>query len=172
MVYIEPQNSYKLSNRTTIRNLESILKILDDVKPVLIGEIAIAAYARYYSLPYDRKFRDIELVISKNKEKYTKEIICNLLINKNKWINTKEIEYIIGSLFVDGSIKIIYKDGPNINILFEGKEIPYNEMVLEFGKKIMKLYVAKIEYLYEDRMINFNEYDIKLLDHLKEKIKF
>jgi hypothetical protein len=48
---MSPQNSYKLSDRSTIRNLESILKILYDEKPVLIGGIAVAVYASYYGLP-------------------------------------------------------------------------------------------------------------------------
>ena len=42
------QNDYKLTEGATIRNLESILKILEDIKPVLIGGIAVAAYANYY----------------------------------------------------------------------------------------------------------------------------
>ena len=40
MKYTISQESYKLTDKSTIRNLESILKVLDDVKPVLIGGIA------------------------------------------------------------------------------------------------------------------------------------
>jgi len=75
MIYVKPRKSYKLSNRVTIRNLENILKILDDEKPVLIGKAAIAAYENYYGLRNDRRFIYIKFGISKNKEKRTKEIL-------------------------------------------------------------------------------------------------
>jgi hypothetical protein len=60
MKYTISQESYKLTDRSTIRNLESILKVLDDVKPVLIGGIAVAAYANYYNINYNRKTRDLD----------------------------------------------------------------------------------------------------------------
>jgi hypothetical protein len=150
------RKSYKLSNRFTIRNLESILELLDDIKPVLIDKIAIAIYEHYYSLPYNRKFKYIELAISKRKKKHTKEILYMQKIKYNEFGDNIEIEY---------------KDGPSVIILFKDKKIPYNEIELKIGKKKIKLYVAKLEYLYVDKIFTYlNEkkdfYSIKVLGYL------
>jgi len=164
---MSPQNSYKLSDRSTIRNLESILKILDDDKPVLIGGIAVAVYASYYGLPYDRKTKDIDFVINKNKKIHTKEIIYKELQNSS----IRE-----GQIFGYDGIEIIYKDGPSISILFKDGEIPYNEIKLKLGKKEIKLYVAKMEYLFVDKIFTYlnrkerkDLEDIKVLYNLMKK---
>jgi hypothetical protein len=164
---MSPQNSYKLSDRSTIRNLENILKILDDEKPVLIGGIAVAVYASYYGLPYDRKTKDIDFVIDKNKKIHTKEIIYKELQNSS----IRE-----GQIFGYDGIEIIYKDGPSISILFKDGEIPYNEIKLKLGKKEIKLYVAKMEYLFVDKIFTYlnrkerkDLEDIKVLYNLMKK---
>jgi len=159
MMYMKLRKSYKLSNRFTIRNLESILELLDDAKPVLIGKIAIAIYEHYYSLPYNRKFKYIELAISKRKKKHIKEILYMQKTKYNEFGDNIEIEY---------------KDGPSAIILFKDKKIPYNEIEIErkiIKKKKIKLYVAKLEYLYVDKIFTYlNEkkdfYSIKVLGYL------
>jgi len=159
MMYMKPRKSRKLSNRFTIRNLESILELLDDAKPVLIGKIAIAIYEHYYSLPYNRKFKYIELAISKRKKKHIKEILYMQKTKYNEFGDNIEIEY---------------KDGPSAIILFKDKKIPYNEIEIErkiIKKKKIKLYVAKLEYLYVDKIFTYlNEkkdfYSIKVLGYL------
>jgi len=156
---MKPRKSRKLSNRFTIRNLESILELLDDVKPVLIGKIAIVVYEHYYSLPYNRKFKYIELAISKRKKKHIKEILYMQKTKYNEFGDNIEIEY---------------KDGPSAIILFKDKKIPYNEIEIErkiIKKKKIKLYVAKLEYLYVDKIFTYlNEkkdfYSIKVLGYL------
>jgi len=162
-----PQNSYKLSDRSTVRNLERILKILYDVKPVLIGGIAVAAYASYYGLPYHRETKDLDFVINKDNKIYTKEIIYRELKN----LSIRE-----GQIFGYDGIEIIYKDGPKVSILFKDKEIPYNEIELKLGKKKIKLYVAKMEYLLVDKIFTYLDRkeekdlnDIKVLVHLMKK---
>jgi hypothetical protein len=163
MMYRKPQKSYKLSNRLTIRNLESILELLDDVKPVLIGKIAIVVYEHYYSLRYNRRFKYIELAISKRKKKHIKEILYNPTYTQE----TKYNEY-------GDNIEIIYENGPSVIILFKDKKIPYNEIEIErkiIKKKKIKLYVAKLEYLYVDKIFTYlNEkkdfYSIKVLGYL------
>jgi len=162
-----PQDSYKLSDRSTIRNLESILKILDDVKPVLIGGIAVAAYASYYGLPYNRKTKDIDFIINKNKKTHTKEIIYKELQN----LSIRE-----GRLFGYDGIEIIYKDGPKVSILFKDKDIPYNEIELKLGKKKIKLRIAKMEYLFVDKIFTYLDRkeekdlnDIEVLAYLMKK---
>jgi hypothetical protein len=166
---MELRKSYKLSNRFTIRNLESILELLDDVKPVLIGKIAIAIYEHYYSLRYNRIFKYIEIAISKRKEKHTKEILYYPTYSKE----TRYIEEIIFNEYSD-NIEIEYKDGPSVIILFKDKKIPYNEIELKIGKKKIKLYVAKLEYLYVDKIFTYlNEkkdfYSIKVLGYLMKE---
>jgi hypothetical protein len=170
------RKSYKLSDRFTIRNLESILKILDDVKPVLIGKIAIAIYEHYYSLRYNRRFKYIELAISKHKKKHIKEILYNPTYTQE----TKYIEEIIFNE-PDGNIEIIYENSPSVSILFKDKKIPYNEIELKIGKKKkIKLYVAKLEYLYVDNIFTYlNEkekqkdfYSIKVLGYLMKKYSY
>ncbi|PVU71395.1 hypothetical protein DDW05_01070 [Candidatus Nanobsidianus stetteri] len=159
MMYMKPQKSLKLSYKFTIRNLESILELLDDVKPVLIGKIAIVVYEHYYSLPYNRKFKYIELAISKRKKKHIKEILYTQKTKYNEYGDNIEIEY---------------KEGPSVIILFKDKKIPYNEIEIErkiIKKKKIKLYVAKLEYLYVDKIFTYlNEkkdfYSIKLLGYL------
>lgn len=169
MMYRKPQKSYKLSNRLTIRNLESILELLDDVKPVLIGKIAIVVYEHYYSLRYNRRFKYIELAISKRKKKHIKEILYNPTYTQE----TKYNEY-------GDNIEIIYENGPSVSILFKDKKIPYNEIEIErkiIKKKKIKLYVAKLEYLYVDKIFTYlNEkekqkdfYSIKLLGYLMKE---
>ena len=163
MMYRKPQKSYKLSNRLTIRNLESILELLDDVKPVLIGKIAIVVYEHYYSLRYNRRFKYIELAISKRKKKHIKEILYNPTYTQE----TKYNEY-------GDNIEIIYENGPSVSIIFKDKKIPYNEIEIErkiIKKKKIKLYVAKLEYLYVDKIFTYlNEkkdfYSIKVLGYL------
>lgn len=147
MMYRKPQKSYKLSNRLTIRNLESILELLDDVKPVLIGKIAIVVYEHYYSLRYNRRFKYIELAISKRKKKHIKEILYNPTYTQE----TKYNEY-------GDNIEIIYENGPSVSIIFKDKKIPYNEIEIErkiIKKKKIKLYVAKLEYLYVDKIFTY-----------------
>jgi len=154
------QNGYKLTDKATIRNLESILELLDDVKPVLIGKIAIAIYEHYYSLRYNRKFKYIELAISKRKKKHIKEILYTQKTKYNKYSD---------------NIEIIYEKGPSVSILFKDKKIPYNKIELKMGKKKkIKLRVAKLEYLYVDKIFTYlNEkekqkdfYSIKVLGYL------
>jgi hypothetical protein len=164
---MSPQNAYKLTDKATIRNLESILKILDNVKPVLIGGIAIAAYANYYNIDYDRETRDIDFIINESKKIYTKEIIYRELLNAS----IKE-----GQIFGYDGIEIKYKDSPGISILFKDKEVPYNEMELKIGKKKIKLYVAKMEYLLVDKIFTYLDRkeekdfkDIKTLSRLMKK---
>jgi len=162
-----PQDSYKLTDKPTIRNLESILKILDDVKPVLIGGMAVAAYANYYNINYIRETGDIDFIIKEDKYVDTKGIIYRELPN----LPIKERQ-----IFGYDGIEIKYKDSPSVSILFKDKEIPYNEIELNLGKKKIKLYVAKIEYLLVDKIFtylnrkeekDFN--DIKILSHLMKE---
>jgi len=77
------QDSYKLTDRTTIRTLESILEVFasNDIKPILIGGMAVAAYANYYNINYNRETRDIDFIINENKEIDTKGIIYRELPN-------------------------------------------------------------------------------------------
>jgi hypothetical protein len=161
------QNDYKLTDKATIRNLESILKILDDVKPVLIGGIAIAAYANYYNINYDRKTRDIDFIINENKKIDTKEIIYGKL----PYLSIKE-----GKKFGYDGIEIKYKDGPSVSILFKDKEVPYNEIKLKLGKKEIKLYIAKMEYLLVDKIFTYlnrkeekDLRDIEIISYLMKK---
>jgi len=141
------QESYKLTDKATIKNLESILKILDDVKPVLIGGIAVAAYANYYNIiNYNRETRDIDFIINENKKIDTKEIIYKELSN----LSIKE-----GKKFGYDGIEIKYKDGPGVSILFKDKEVPYNEIELKIGKRKIKLYIAKMEYLLVDKIFTY-----------------
>ena len=140
------QNNYKLTDEITIRNLESILKILDDIKPVLIGGMAVAAYAYYYNTNYNRKIGNIDFIINENKKKYTKEIIYKEL---------SDLPIKDGQIFGYYRIEIKYKDGPSISILFKDKEVPYNEIELKIGKNKIKLYIAKMEYLLVDKIFTY-----------------
>ena len=149
-LYMSPQDSYKLTDKATIRNLESILEILDDIKPVLIGGIAVAAYANYYNINYDRKTKDIDFIINENKKIDTKGIIYSKLPS----LPIKE-----GKIFGYDGIEIKYKDGPSISILFKDKEVPYNEIELNLGKKKIKLYIAKMEYLLVDKIFTYLKRD-------------
>ncbi|EOD42204.1 Uncharacterized protein Nst1_621 [Candidatus Nanobsidianus stetteri] len=170
MLNIEPRKSYKLSNRIAIRNLERILELLDDVEPVLIGKIAVVAYEHYYGLRYNRIFKYIEIAISKRKKKHIKEILYDPTY-------TEETKYIEEIIFYDHNIKIIYEKGPSIIILFKDKKIPYNEIELKIGNRKIKLRVAKLEYLYVDKIFTYlNEkdkqgdfYSIKVLGYLMKK---
>ena len=153
MKYTISQESYKLTDKSTIRNLESILKILDDVKPVLIGGMAVAAYANYYNINYDRKTRDIDFIINENKKIDTKEILYKELPN----VSIKE-----GQIFGYDGIEIKYEDSPSLSILFKDKEVPYNEIELKMGKRKIKLYIAKMEYLLVDKIFTY-------LDRKEEK---
>jgi len=160
------QNDYKLTDRATIRNLESILKILDDVKPVLIGGIAVAAYANYYNINYNRETRDIDFIINENKKIDTKEIIYKELPD----LSIKE-----GQIFGYDGIEIKYKDSPSVSILFKDKEVPYNEIELKIGKKKIKLYIAKMEYLLVDKIFTYlnrkEEKDFKDIEILSDLMK-
>jgi len=172
MMYMELRKSYKLSNRFTIRNLESILELLDDIKPVLIGKIATVVYEHYYGLRYDRRFKYIELATSKRKKKHIKEILYDPTY-------TEETKYIEEIIFdePDGNIKIIYENGPSVSILFKDKKIPYNEIELKIGKKKIILYVTKPEYLYVDKIFAYlngkdkqkDFHSIKVLGYLMKK---
>jgi len=146
MKYTISQESYKLTDKSTIRNLESILKVLDDVKPVLIGGIAVAAYANYYNINYNRKTRDIDFIINENKKIDTKEILYKELTD----VSIKERQ-----IFGYDGIEIKYEDGPSLSILFKDKEVPYNEIELKMGKRKLKLYIAKIEYLLVDKIFTY-----------------
>ncbi|MFP3166868.1 MAG: nucleotidyl transferase AbiEii/AbiGii toxin family protein [Candidatus Nanopusillus sp.] len=164
---MSPQNNYKLTDKATIRNLESILKILDNEKPVLIGGIAVAAYANYYNINYDRKTGDIDFIINENKKIDTKEIIYKELSN----ISIKE-----GQIFGYDGIEIKYRDGPSISILFKDKKVPYNKIELKIGKRKIKLYIAKMEYLLVDKIFTYLDRreekdlrDIEILSYLMKK---
>jgi len=167
MTYNISQESYKLTDKATIRNLESILKVLDDVKPVLIGGIAVAAYANYYNINYDRKTGDIDFIINENKEIDTKEILYKELPN----VSIKE-----GQIFGYDGIEIKYEDGPSLSILFKNKEVPYNEIELKMGKRKIKLYIAKMEYLLVDKIFTYldreaekDSEDMEILSRLMKK---
>jgi len=167
MTYNISQDSYKLTDKATIRNLESILKIFDDVKPVLIGGIAVAAYANYYNINYHRKTADIDFIINKNKKIDTKGIIYKELPN----VSIKE-----GQIFGYDGIEIKYEDGPSVSILFKDKEVPYNEIELKIGKRKIKLYVAKMEYLLVDKIFTYlnrkeekDSDDMKILSRLMKE---
>jgi hypothetical protein len=161
-----PQDSYKLTDKPTIRNLESILKILDDVKPVLIGGMAVAAYANYYNINYIRETGDIDFIIKEDKYVDTKGIIYRELPN----LPIKERQ-----IFGYDGIEIKYKDSPSVSILFKDKEIPYNEIELNLGKKKIKLYVAKMEYLLVDKIFTYlnrkEEKDFNDIEILSRLIK-
>ncbi|EOD42203.1 Uncharacterized protein Nst1_620 [Candidatus Nanobsidianus stetteri] len=164
---MSPQNDYKLTDKATIKNLESILKILGDVKPVLIGGIAVAAYAHYYNIDYDRKTRDIDFIINESKKIDTKVMIYKKLSD----VSIKE-----GQIFGYDGIEIEYRDGPSISILFKDKEVPYNEIELKMGKRKVKLYIAKMEYLLVDKIFTYLDRgeekdlkDIEILSYLMKK---
>jgi len=163
---MSPQSDYKLTDKATIRNLESILKILDDVKPVLIGGMAIAAYANCYNIDYDRKTGDIDFIINESKKIDTKGIIYKELPS----ISIKE-----GQIFGYDGIEIKYEDGPNVSILFKDKEVPYNEMELKMGKRKVKLYIAKMEYLLVDKIFTYldrrEEKDLNDMDIISNLMK-
>jgi hypothetical protein len=161
------QNGYKLTDKATIRNLESILKILDDVKPVLIGGIAVAVYAYLNNMDYERITRDIDFIINESKKIDTKERIYKELLNAS-------IKG--GQIFGYDGIEIKYKDGgPSVSILFKDKEVPYNEIELKIGKKKIKLYVAKMEYLLVDKIFTYldrkEEKDVKDMETLSDLMK-
>jgi hypothetical protein len=167
MTYTISQESYKLTDKDTIRNLESILKILYDKKPVLIGGIAVFVYAYYYNIDYNRKTRDIDFIINENKKIDTKEIIYSQL---------PDVSIKRGQIFGYDGIEIKYKKGPNISILFKDKEVPYNEIELKIGKKKIKLYIAKMEYLLVDKTFTYldreeekDREDMKILSSLMKK---
>jgi hypothetical protein len=163
---MSPQSDYKLTDKATIRNLESILKILDDVKPVLIGGMAIAAYANYYNIDYDRKTGDVDFIINENKKVDTKGIIYKELLD----VSIKE-----GQIFGYDGIEIKYKNGPSVSILFKDKEVPYNEIELKMGKRKVKLYIAKMEYLLVDKIFTYldrrEEKDLNDIDILSNLMK-
>jgi hypothetical protein len=143
------KESYKLTDKLTIRNLESILKAFAsdyDIKPILIGGIAVAAYAKYYNENYDRETKDIDFIINEKYRTKTKEIIYSKLPN----LSIKE-----GRIFGYNGIEIKYEYGPSVSILFKDKEVPYNIIELKLGKKIIKLYVAKMEYLLVDKIFTY-----------------
>jgi len=140
------QNDYELTDEITIRNLESILKILNDVKPVLIGGMAVAAYAYYYNTNYNRKIRNIDFIINENKKRHVKEVIYKEL---------SDLPIKDGQIFRYYRIEIEYKDGPSVCILFKDKEVPYNEIELKIGKNKIKLYIAKMEYLLVDKIFTY-----------------
>jgi hypothetical protein len=143
------KESYKLTDKLTIKNLESILKAFAsdyDIKPILIGGMAVAAYAKYYNENYNRETKDIDFIINENQETKTKEIIYGKLPN----LSIKE-----GRIFGYDGIEIKYKYGPSVSILFKDKEVPYNIIELKLGKKIIKLYVAGMEYLLVDKIFTY-----------------
>ena len=143
------KESYKLTDKLTIKNLESILKAFAsdyDIKPILIGGMAVAAYAKYYNENYNRETKDIDFIINENQETKAKEIIYGKFPN----LSIEE-----GRIFGYNGIEIKYKYGPSVSILFKDKEVPYNIIELKLGKKIIKLYVAKMEYLLIDKIFTY-----------------
>jgi len=143
------KESYKLTDKLTIKNLESILKAFAsdyDIKPILIGGMAVAAYAKYYNENYNRETKDIDFIINEKYRTKTKEIIYSKLPN----LSIKE-----GRIFGYNGIEIKYEEGPSVSILFKDKEVPYNIIELKLGKKIIKLYVAKMEYLLVDKIFTY-----------------
>jgi len=143
------KESYKLTDKLTIKNLESILKAFAsdyDIKPILIGGMAVAAYAKYYNENYNRETKDIDFIINEKYRTKAKEIIYSKLPN----LSIKE-----GRIFGYNGIEIKYEEGPSVSILFKDKEVPYNIIELKLGKKIIKLYVAKMEYLLVDKIFTY-----------------
>ena len=143
------KEGYKLTDKLTIRNLESILKAFAsdyDIKPILIGGMAVAAYAKYYNENYNRETKDIDFIINENQETKAKEIIYSKLPN----LSIEE-----GRIFGYNGIEIEYEEGPSVSILFKDKEVPYNIIELKLGKKIIKLYVARMEYLLVDKIFTY-----------------
>jgi len=108
--------------------------------------MAVAAYAKYYNENYDRKTKDIDFIINKDQETKAKEIIYKKLPD----LSIKE-----GRIFGYNGIEIKYEDGPSVSILFKDKEVPYNIIELKLGKKIIKLYVAGMEYLLVDKIFTY-----------------
>jgi len=164
------KENYKLTDKLTIKNLESILKAFAsdyDIKPILIGGIAVAAYAKYYNENYNRETKDIDFIINEKYRTKTKEIIYNKLPD----LSIKE-----GRIFGYNGIEIKYEYGPSVSILFKDKEVPYNIIELKLGKKIIKLYVAKMEYLLVDKIFTYlrrkeekDLNDIGILTYLMKK---
>jgi len=161
---MSPQNSYKLTDKATIRNLESILKILHDVEPVLIGGLAVSVYAYHYNIDYKRETGDIDFIINESKKIDTKVMLYKKLTN----VPIKE-----GKIFGYDGIEIEYKDSPRVSILFKDKEVPYNKIKLKLGKKEIELNVAKMEYLLVDKIFTYldrreekDSKDIKILSYL------
>ena len=143
------KESYKLTDKLTIKNLESILKAFAsdyDIKPILIGGMAVAAYAKYYNENYNRETKDIDFIINEEYRTKAKEIIYSKLPN----LSIEE-----GRIFGYNGIEIKYEEGPSVSILFKDKEVPYNIIELKLGKKIIKLYVAKMEYLLVDKIFTY-----------------
>jgi len=160
------QNGYKLTDKATIRNLESILKILDDVEPVLIGGIAVAVYAYLNNIDYERRTEDIDFIINESKKIDTKERIYKELLNTS-------IKG--GRIFGYDGIEIEYKNGPSVSILFKDKEVPYNKIKLKLGKKEIELNVAKLEYLLVDKIFTYldreEEKDVKDIETISDIMK-
>jgi hypothetical protein len=143
------KEGYKLADKLTIKNLESILKAFAsdyDIKPILIGGIAVAAYAKYYNENYDRETKDLDFIINEKYRTKAKEIIYKKLPD----LSIKE-----GRIFGYNGIEIKYEYGPSVSILFKDKEVPYNIIELKLGKRIIKLYVAKMEYLLVDKIFTY-----------------
>ena len=143
------KESYKLTDKLTIKNLDRILKAFAsdyDIKPILIGGMAVAAYAKYYNENYDRETKDIDFIISEKNKTKTKEIIYK----KFPDLSIKERR-----IFGYDGIEIKYEYGPSVSILFKDKEVPYNIIELKLGKKIIKLYVARMEYLLVDKIFTY-----------------
>ncbi|MCG2867857.1 MAG: nucleotidyl transferase AbiEii/AbiGii toxin family protein [Candidatus Nanopusillus sp.] len=143
------EESYKLTDKPTIRNLESILKAFAsdyDIKPILIGGMAVAAYAKYYNEDYNRETKDIDFIINEKYRTKAKEIIYRELPD----LSIKE-----GRIFGYNGIEIKYEYGPSVSILFKDKEVPYNIIELKLGKRVIKLYVAKMEYLLVDKIFTY-----------------
>jgi hypothetical protein len=143
------EESYKLTDKLTIKNLESILKAFAsdyDIKPILIGGMAVAAYAKYYNENYDRETKDLDFIINEKYRTKAKEIIYRKLPD----LSIKERR-----IFGYDGIEIKYEYGPSVSILFKDKEVPYNIIELKLGKRIIKLYVAKMEYLLVDKIFTY-----------------
>jgi len=151
------KESYKLTDKLTIKNLESILKAFAsdyDIKPILIGGMAVAAYVKYYNEKdydreiedYNRETKDIDFIINENQETKAKEIIYSKLPN----LSIKE-----GRIFGYNGIEIKYEEGPSVSILFKDKEVPYNIIELKLGKRRIQLYVARMEYLLVDKIFTY-----------------
>jgi hypothetical protein len=169
MVDFLSYNIYTLYDDPTRENLESILEIIGNEKPVLIGISALFTYE-----PFKRGLKNIEFAINNYRKESTKEILKRIRYDPE---HTEKIRYIGAIVFDkrDDTIKIICRYGPNMNILFKEEEIPYNKIKLKFDKKEIELNVAKREYLLVDKIFAYldrkEEKDTKDIETISDLMK-